>query len=108
MDATQSDRAMSRLRAAEVRLGELEALRVRLAAGDTLTAYDLGVAAMRLIEARQRARDAESSARQAHERAAAAHVNAATVNDDAGYTLRARAHRQAAERDLEAIREPVD
>lgn len=96
MGETQSDRAEVRRRAAEFRLDQLAALRIRLASGEKLTHEDLDEATRRLADAQQRAARADASARIAHHEAAAAHQKAASANEDAGLTAKAQEHRAAA------------
>lgn len=102
MGETQSDRAEGRRRAAELRLDQLAALRIRLASGEKLTPEDLDAATHRLADAQQRAARADVSSRLAHHEAAAAHQKAASANEGAGLTSKAQEHRAAAARDLEA------
>lgn len=102
MAETQGDRAEARRRAAERRHDELEALRLRLAAGEAISATDVQEATRRVAEAQQRAANAEASARRAHLEAATAHEHAATASEGAGHAQEAAQHRKAAALDLEA------
>lgn len=105
MTEDSSERAATRRAAAERRFDELEALRLKLAAGQRLDADDLALAGLRARESQWRAAQARDSAIAAHRDAAVAHRAAAVANEAVGRWPEAMEHRRAAESDLLAAGE---